>query len=63
MTTENINEYDDETYLRTSSEFRSAVYALWNAGASLDDIAEQLGGALTDSLDGPTVSVEIIEEA
>lgn len=43
---ENPNEYDDDAYLRAMDELVSAVVAMWEAGASLDNIAEEVRNGL-----------------
>lgn len=46
---DNPNEYDDDGYTRWSVEADSAIVALWEAGASLDNIEEILANAVENA--------------
>jgi hypothetical protein len=42
----NSNEYDDEAYTRWSNALAEAIGGLWEAGASEEDIKEEVRNAL-----------------
>lgn len=46
MAYENPNAYDDQQYLKASSDIPELVEALWEAGASLEDIERELQSAV-----------------
>ena len=43
---ENPNEYDDEQFLRYSTELFDAVMALWDAGATVENIEAEFKNAI-----------------
>lgn len=45
---ENPNEYDDEQYIRYANELQDAVWGLWEAGASKDDIHSEFKNAIAN---------------
>jgi hypothetical protein len=54
----NTNPYNDDEFSLGAMKIASGVRAAWEAGGSLDDIAEVVRGALEDC-DVPTPEVEI----
>lgn len=53
---QNPNLYDDEQFTQASMELNAALPAIldsfWSAGASLDDIADQLGSVFENCMSG-----------
>lgn len=46
---DNPNEYNDEMYSKESVDLDSAVQGMWEAGASLDEIAETVRNAFENA--------------
>jgi len=53
---DNPNEYNDEMYSRESLDLDSAVQGMWEAGASLEEIADTVRNAF----DNAEVKVHVV---
>lgn len=57
----NPNEYDDDAYTAAVVKLQSALYALWEAGATTDNIEDELENALRETgvPAGTVIAIEI----
>jgi hypothetical protein len=54
----NPNEYDDDTYTLAVTDLHDVIVSLWNAGASLENLCDEISNALENATEVRT-SVEI----
>lgn len=58
----NPNSYDDAKYAKANGLLTSALDAMWNAGATLDNIEVVVQDALIDATDDEDLMVSIMGE-
>ncbi len=56
---ENPNEYNEERFRQFDMEASDAVYGLWEAGASLEDIESVVQNGLENVIEGVRVACSI----
>jgi len=61
MPTENPNEREDDAYAEGKGDLRTAFYKLWDAGATLDNIREEVTSALQTVTDSATIRAEFFD--
>lgn len=61
MPTDNPNEYDDDAFLQAGNAFQSSTHIqrLWQAGATLDDIADEIATYIENVLNLPAPRVTV----
>lgn len=60
---ENPNPYDDGLFTKRSMDVSDAIGAMWEAGASIDDIANDVANGIENAEGGGPVNCTITERS